>query len=305
MPRGPSCPAQPGASPSLRFKKLLVGTSARELQSAQSGPDPALSRGRPGHTAIAEEGLSPLRTALDLADPGRVGPWPIPTAHEGSSTNVGGLIHLHDWVLPRGLPEGGLHDSVHPNGCGLPPRLQIPACVAVPPRPAPILALDQFPHCTAVPPTPAPPLKRVISMQRSEIPGCSAIAGSSGRASKVLRYRGRPPRKVLRYLGARKRGPNKVLRYRGERGFPAIAGGGGAGTLRDKDAGCPAIAGVGRLSVSPVCASALAFAQSSRRRPWIRKSVVVVCCGRLLWVEAHPRAVALRHHEVPDGSLNF
>ena len=41
--------------------------SARELQSAQSGPAPALSRGRPGHTAIAEEGLNPLRTGSVLA----------------------------------------------------------------------------------------------------------------------------------------------------------------------------------------------------------------------------------------------
>ena len=42
---------------------------ARELQSAQSGPAPALSRGFPGHTAIAEEGLSPLRTGSVLATP--------------------------------------------------------------------------------------------------------------------------------------------------------------------------------------------------------------------------------------------
>ena len=76
----------------VQTKRVLITCvilfSARELQSAQSGPAPALSRGRPGHTAIAEEGLGPLRTALDLADPGRVGPSSIPIAHEGNSTNV-------------------------------------------------------------------------------------------------------------------------------------------------------------------------------------------------------------------------
>ena len=49
----------------------LILFSARELQSAQSGPAPALSRGFPGHTAIAEEGLSPLRTGSVL-DTGRL-----------------------------------------------------------------------------------------------------------------------------------------------------------------------------------------------------------------------------------------
>ena len=49
----------------------------------ENGP----SRARPGHTAIAEEGLRPHTSALGLADPGRVGPWSIPIAREGNSTN--------------------------------------------------------------------------------------------------------------------------------------------------------------------------------------------------------------------------
>ena len=175
-----------------------------------------------------------------------------------------------DSYCPRGQlhKRGGLINPpprLGPATAWVLPRLPIPACVAVPPRPAPILALDPFPPCAAVPPPPAPPLQRV---QRDRVPGCPAIAG------KVLRYRGRPPRKVLRYLGARKRGLRRVIRYRGERGFPAIAGGGGTGTLRDKDAGCLAIAGVGRPFVTPVCAWALASAQSSRRRLWRRKSAI-------------------------------
>ena len=100
---------------------------ARELQSAQSGPAPALSRGRPGHTAIAEEGLSPLRTALDLADPGRVGPWPIPTAHEGSATNVEADAGMSSCTCTR---PGSCH------GCHGLPRLS---------PPAPAMPLDSVP----------------------------------------------------------------------------------------------------------------------------------------------------------------
>ena len=166
-PRRPRVPwTCPPSSQSSNYNSTST-FSARELQSAQLGPDPALSRGRPGHTAIAEEGLSPLRTALDLAGPGRVGPWPIPTAHEGSSTNVEAYAGSCMLACTR---HGFCHSTQSPplaSRCHHPPRHLCNAIQS--PRSSPL--------CNAVPHWGGAPLSRGAGVGPG---GCSAIAESRG-----------------------------------------------------------------------------------------------------------------------------
>ena len=103
---GQGCPDNAGRGPSSSGGGGGV-FPARELQSAQSGPAPALSRGFPGHTAIAGEGLSPLRT----------GP---PQRRVVDNDDHGGAFSLPN-NTPKSLPQkwqgNGEHASQHRRGC--------------------------------------------------------------------------------------------------------------------------------------------------------------------------------------------
>ena len=154
--------------------------SARELQSAQSGPAPALSRGFPGHTAIAEEGLSPLRTGS-------------PQRRVVDNDDHGGAFSLPN-NTPKSLPQkwqgNGEHASQHRRGC---------------PGPAPTSGFASFQRaCVAVPPFPAPLLPRRITTPArillprrittpARIPLRAPVHASSQRSCSCV-----GPRRVLR-----------------------------------------------------------------------------------------------------------